>query len=80
MATCGSLIMAFIERWLLYRGRLQCFSAMLVLFRGREAGGFRKMAAFTVTILITTYGIPPQFSTPRYGCRQKALDYSTALQ
>ena len=45
MATCGSLIMAFIERWLLYRGRLQCFSAMLVLLGARETGGFRKMAA-----------------------------------
>ena len=39
------LQLAFIERWLHYRGRLQCFSAMLVLFGAREAGCFREVAA-----------------------------------
>ena len=34
-----------LERWLPYRGRLQCFSAMLVLFGAREAGWFREVAA-----------------------------------
>ena len=42
-ATCGPVILAFIERWLHYRGRLQCSSAMLVLFRAREAGCFREV-------------------------------------
>ena len=39
------LQLAFIERWLHYRGRLQCFSAMLALFGAREAGWFREVAA-----------------------------------
>ena len=47
-ATClmqppvGQLCLTFIERWLLYRGRLQCFSAMLMTW---EAGCFRVLAA-----------------------------------
>ena len=28
-ATCGPVVFGFIERWLHYRGGLQCFSAML---------------------------------------------------
>ena len=36
---------AFIERLLHYRGRLHCFSAVLVLFGAREAGCFRGVAA-----------------------------------
>ena len=31
--------------WLYYRGRLWCFSAILVLFGAREAGCFREVAA-----------------------------------
>ena len=40
----GQLQLAFIERWLHYRGRLQSFSAMLVPFGIREAGCFREVA------------------------------------
>ena len=46
-ATCGP-----VERWLQYRGRLQCISAMLVLFGSREAGWFKEVTTlYTVTIL-----------------------------
>ena len=38
-------IQGIIERWLHYRGRLQCISAMLVLFEASEAGWFREVAA-----------------------------------
>ena len=38
-------LLAFIERWLHYRGRLHCYSAALVLFGAREAGCFREVAA-----------------------------------
>ena len=49
------------EKWLHYRGRLQYFSAMLVLFGAREVGYFREVAAlcsdlsgrFTVFISMT---------------------------
>ena len=44
-ATCGPVILAFTEGWLHYRGRLHCFSAMLVLFGAREAGCFREVVA-----------------------------------
>ena len=37
----GQFELTFIERWLLYRGRLQRFSAIC----GREAGRFREVAA-----------------------------------
>ena len=41
----GQSQLVFTERWLHHRGRLQCFSAMLVLFGAREAGCFREVAA-----------------------------------
>ena len=39
------LQLAFIERWLHYRGRLQWLCAMFMLFGARKAGCFREVAA-----------------------------------
>ena len=41
----SEICLGFIERWLHYGGRLQCFSAILVPFGAREAGCFREVAA-----------------------------------
>ena len=43
--------MAFTERWLHCRGRLQGFSAELVLFRAKEAGFMREKVLCAVTIM-----------------------------
>ena len=45
IATCGVVIVDFYRQWLCYRGRLQCFSAMLVLLGARETGCCREAAA-----------------------------------
>ena len=43
----GSERLAVLERWLLYRGRLQCFgSARIVLFGVREVGCIREVGCF----------------------------------
>ena len=47
----GKSYLALTERWLHYRGRLQCFSAMLVLFGVREAGCSERWLPYTVTII-----------------------------
>ena len=43
--------LAFIERWLHYRGRLHCFSAMLVLLEAREAGCLERWLPYAVTLI-----------------------------
>ena len=42
----GTGRLAALERWSLYRGGWQCFSALSVLFRDREVGCFREMVTF----------------------------------
>ena len=44
----GQLYLTFIERWLHYRGRLQCFSAAIVPVGAREDGCFREVNAVTI--------------------------------
>ena len=65
-ATCRPVIVAFIERWLHYRGsyRLQCFSATLVLFGvciGRLHGCSREVVTlYTMTVIdrcTTVHGV-----------------------
>ena len=37
IATCGPVMLAFIERWLHYRGRLQCVVLVSAIWPGRMA-------------------------------------------
>ena len=47
----GQSYLAITERWLDYRGRLQCFSAMLVLFGSGRLAVLERWLPCTVTIL-----------------------------